>query len=401
MSNPIKEAYYDAHANLLSSANRHTDDTFYAHVLSYLKVNLGESEDLSCGIKFDKGQYQMTVHPGFLKLTPKEREFRLKEQALHVLCKHLPRQGLKDENLWKKASDLSIHQLIQNATPDEHALFPKKFNFDEKQSAEVYYSMLKDMQGDEQSDGEGEGQGEGQGQSGGGDDHSSWKDSSDGLSQEEMEAIADEVADMIRDNAINKSRGDMTADLSEMLNLYKTQRKVKWKKHVKMSLNKKSKGRKSTWKKVNRRFPDDLMIKGYTRKFSSNVTIAVDVSGSMSNKEVADGLAEVMHLCKQMSCKPSLIQIDTEIKSVERFEPNKMKFGRKGMGGTYMWDGMRFIMENPKLNPDTVILITDGMIEDEWPETPPFKVIFLIVGKGNTLALDTSNINCKVFNISD
>lgn len=396
MIDPIKEAYYDAHANLLSSPNRHTDDTFYAHVLSYLKLNIGKDENLPCGVRFDKGQYHITIHPGFLNLTPKEREFRLKEQALHILCKHIPRQGIKEEGMWAKASDLSVHQLIQNCTPDEKTFFPKDFGFDEKLSAEVYYSLLKEQQGDDDSDNNSDNSNEERG-----DDHSSWADSSDGLSQDEMEAISDEVADIIREKALSKSRGDVSADLNEMLSLYKTKRKVNWKKHLKASLNKKSRGRKSTWKKINRRFPDDLTIKGYTRKFSSEVTIAVDVSGSMSNKEVSDGLSEVMNLCKQMSCKPSLIQIDTEIKSIEKFEPNKMKFGRKGMGGTYMWDGMKFIMDNPKLNPDTVILITDGMIENTWEETPPFKVIFLIVGKGNTLALDTSNINCKVFNISE
>jgi predicted metal-dependent peptidase len=396
--NELKESYYDTHSSLLFGKDKHTDDSFYAHVLSYLKMSIGKDEALPCGVKFEKGQYHLTIHPGFLNLTPKERRFRLKEQALHVLFKHIPRQGIKEVDIWNQACDLSIHQLLNKSRSkedsDDKALFPENFKFDEKLTAELYYTLLNEKKQENNSD-ESPSRG---------DDHSSWSDSSKGdgeYSKEEKEQLADELAEMIMDSALSKSIGNISSDLNETLNLYKTGRKINWKKYLKASLNKKSKGRKSTWKKINRRFPDDLTIKGYTRKFGNNVTIAVDVSGSMSNKEVIDGLSEVINMCRQMNCKTNLIQIDTEIKSVEKLSANSITFNRKGMGGTYMWDGIKYIMDSPTLNPDTVILITDGMIEGSWEQTPPFKVIFLIVGKGNTLNLDTSNIDCKVFSISE
>lgn len=420
MKNPLKELYYDTHASLLTS-KVNPDDVFYAHVLSMLKLDIGKDENLPCGISFVKDEYRLTIHPGFEKLTSAQKKFRLKEQALHVLFKHIPRQGDRDKKQWDVASDLSIHQLITHAEADSKAIFPEMLGFDRKQTAETYYAWLN-QSGQSQSesqDGEGGGQGKGKSKPKGGkgqpnldergDDHGGWgKGDQEGDGEgngsgyaQLMEELADELSERITQMAMQKSRGLVSADLNENLNIYKRKRKLDWKKYLKASLNKKAKGRKSTWKRVNRRFPDDYSVKGYTRKHSNNVTIAVDVSGSMSNEEVATGLAETLNLCKQMNCKTNLIQIDTEIKAVQNFDARTVKFGRKGMGGTYMWDGMRYIMDNPNMNPDTVILITDGMIEDSWPEKPPFRVVFLIVGKGNTLHLNTSGLDCKVFHLNE
>jgi len=420
MKNSLKELYYDAHASLLIS-KVNPDDVFYAHVLSMLKLDIGKDENLPCGVAFVKDEYRLTIHPGFERLSSEQKRFRLKEQALHVLFKHIPRQGEREKKQWDVASDLSIHQLITHASPDEKAIFPEMLGFERKQTAETYYAWLQQEGEDQQKSESGEGKdGKGEKNPKGkgkpnlddrGDDHGGWgKGNGDPESGEGgqgeydaqmMEEMADELSERISEMAMQKSRGLVSSDLNENLNIYKRKRKLDWKKYLKASLNKKAKGRKSTWKRVNRRFPDDYSVKGYTRKHSNNVTIAVDVSGSMSNEEVATGLAEVLNLCKQMNCKTNLIQIDTEIKAVQKFDARTMKFGRKGMGGTYMWDGMQYIIDNPNMNPDTVILITDGMIENSWPQVPPFRVIFLIVGKGNRLELNTSGLDCRVFHLNE
>ncbi len=98
------------------------------------------------------------------------------------------------------------------------------------------------------------------------------------------------------------------------------------------------------------------------------VVVGIDISGSMSNEEVFDGLIEIAEVCKVTNSKLKLVQIDTTIRGLEEFDPKKKNFMRKGCGGTYMGAMPEYMMKE-KIKCDVLIMISDCYIEDVTQDT--------------------------------
>lgn len=106
--------------------------------------------------------------------------------------------------------------------------------------------------------------------------------------------------------------------------------------------------------KANRRY--DLEVAGRKRVYTSSLLFAIDISGSMSDDELSEGLAVVNSLCKHS--KITFMTFDTEIKSVEtKYSKAKNTFKILGRGGT---DFNCITEYAEKHNQDGLIIFTDG-----------------------------------------
>lgn len=123
------------------------------------------------------------------------------------------------------------------------------------------------------------------------------------------------------------------------------------------------------------------------KKESIEIVIAVDTSGSISEREYAEFLSEIYAMVKQFeSLRATLILCDAEVQDVyeidETFDPFSIK--GHGYGGTDARPVYKYIMENMNWsNVKLLVYFSDGYItipEEEYP----FPTLWVITSQGRT-----------------
>ena len=209
------------------------------------------------------------------------------------------------------------------------------------------------------------------------DNHSTWCES-----DEDSEELARSVAEkMVKDSMSSTQRGHLPGDIEQILDILRRKPKVSWKKELRRILSSKTGKREPTIKRRDRRFPRRTDLRGKkVTKDKHEIYVGVDTSGSMSDEQILDGLVEILEVAKLNGTDLKVIQIDTEIKSIEEFGEKNKHFKRRGYGGTYMGAIVPFL-ESKNAKPDVLIMISDMYIEDvdtdeNWLKFKP-KVLWL------------------------
>lgn len=232
------------------------------------------------------------------------------------------------------------------------------------------------------------------------DNHAMWE-----KSDEDSEDLAKSVAEkMVKDSMSSTQRGHLPGDIENILDLLKRKPKISWKKELRMILSSKTGKKISTIKRRDRRFPHRRDLRGKkSTKDKHEIFVGVDTSGSMDDSQILEGLIEILEVAKLNGTDLKVIQIDTDIKSIEEFGEKKKQFKRRGYGGTYMGAIVPFL-EEQKAKPDVLIMISDMYIEDidtdkNWGNFKP-KVLWLNTTP-NGGGVETTRRNHKKINFAD
>ena len=115
-----------------------------------------------------------------------------------------------------------------------------------------------------------------------------------------------------------------------------------------------------------------------------NVLVALDVSGSVSDKELRECLSEINAIKGQMRARITLIACDSEIiegfpQFFEPWEEVTLPKSLKGGGTTDFRPIFNWVEQQDK-QPNTLIYFTDA--QGAFPAEPYYPVIWLIKGKG-------------------
>lgn len=404
---------------------------FYASMILACDIEYADSIP-TLGVRFDEKllKYSLSINLEFFnKLTDDQRLGVLKHEMLHILNGHttirIPDNCIFEA--WNIATDCAINQMISKSdlpTPninidsfrsniDENAL--------ENMNAEYYYDLILDKQDKQSNSGSSsnsdssdnqDNQDNKDNQSGQGnqdnqneqqnsnnsqmsglsnksfDSHENWKQS------KEFQNVVKEITSKMIDKAIQhtmKSNGTLPNDIDEYINLFSNKSILNWRQLLRKYTGNKRVGRVSTIMRKSKRFPTRDDLRGYQKDRTFDCLVVLDVSGSMSDKEIIDGLNEIHHICKLTNSKLKLVQVDTEVHSVEEFTKKTKIFNRKGNGGTILQDGI-----DVKVKRDLTILITDGYCEDV---RMPKQSMILITSNGDENYMKNSGI--KTFMLKD
>ena len=415
---PVDRApYEEAFMNMMSSPD-YVKYSFWSFVIAKMQLTIDRSVP-TAGAGFFNNNYQLIINPDFFNPLPLEQRLGiLIHECQHVVLKHIFRKGERDHKLFNVAADMALNQMIERTWLPEGAIYPDLFKdekgktWPENRTAEQYYQLLKEEQKNQQQEKEDqEGQGDqedqedcencsGSGEQDGPDGDKeecpnckgSGKEPQEGSNnfqpkngnpnltgQEEItidshelwdkispedEELASQMMEGILENAMEKSRGNAPGNMEMLLSLWKTKPVISWKKVMKKYISSKVGGKRGTIKRRDRRQPHRIEIKGKRSFYDTpQVIVGLDTSGSMSNEEIANALVEINEVCKVTKSKLNIVQIDTDIKGSEEYDPKKKDFKRKGCGGTYMGAMAEYLIEE-KINYDVMILISDMYIED-------------------------------------
>ena len=319
-------------------------------------------------------------NPDFVKkLTHDEIKAVLIHEAMHVLLHHISRAGhygysMKGFNI---AADMAINCSISNL-PDG-ALYPKSFALPDHEAAEWYYRKLK-----EEADKRGESLNEMAGAKGElVDDHSMWGECEDDVIKEKIRGIARKAIK----NQEKVGWGDIAGSVVSKV-LAANRPVVNWKKELRYFINKLVlSGRRTTRSRINRReqssmsdrvkeLQDVYLNPGKRKQYTSRILVAIDTSGSVSDKELVEFVDEMNGLISYVQC--DYICFDTQIYGAPvPFTKKAKEVDIKGRCGTDFGPVCELIDE---LKYDGLIIMTDGFAP--FPPKPKARVMWCLTKSG-------------------
>ena len=344
-------------------------------------------------------------------LSDAELRFLVLHECYHKLYKHLTTwRHLYDEcaPLANVACDYVINIKISDDNRDGFAKMPTREGkavgaIDERfrgmDSAQVY-NILKDENPPQGGDGSGDGEGDGSGSGSGTGIASTGKSGKSGLDEhdwegaqaitpEQRKALERDLDEAIRQGALIAGKVGSGGD-REFADLLKT--KVDWREVLREFINTTCAGNDySTWKRPNRRFVSSgyYMPSGVSEQVGELV-IAIDTSGSIGTRELAQFLGEVKGICDTVH--PEAIRIlywDTEVCADEKYvgaDVDNIVHSTKpaGGGGTMVECVPRYMTEH-SIKPQAVVVLTDGYLGGSWGQWA-VPVLWCIVGGNKSVA---------------
>ena len=319
---------------------------------------------------------QLSINTEFFNsLNDKQRMGVLKHELLHISFGHLVMRDLySNHKLFNIAADLEINQYIDRDALPEGGLFLDTFpelNLPKKAGTKKYYelleqecknntceslqSVLNQMDGDSQYD------------------HKTWKEF-DELTEAEKKLVQKQIEHQIKETAeqTQKRCGNVPGELADLIKRLTTIEppKFDWKGYLKRFVgNSTVSYTKKLRRKYNKRYSDNPGLK---IKFKNNILVGVDTSGSVSNKELKEFMSELTHMHKT-GHQITVAQCDTQINSVEEFNPRK-DWEIKGRGGT-VFQPVIDLFNKKKGVYTALIYLTDG--EAATPEDCPKNTLWV------------------------
>jgi predicted metal-dependent peptidase len=282
-----------------------------------------------------------------------------------TVWKHLYKQNPQLANM---ACDFVINLMIHDSDPQGAMVsLPEGGCLDEKyrgmDAGEVFRLLKQKQQGGQGGKGDGDGEDE---QTGGqGFDEHDWE-SAEALSEDEKQALAREVDQALRQGALlaGKLNGNVPREITDAMTA-----KVNWKEVLADFVNSICNDKdNSTWRRPNRRWVDqNVYMPSAIGEAVGRIVVAIDMSGSIGEAEVGQFLGELLSICNHVQPEGiDLMYWDTEVCAHEKYDRGDyeaiMSSTKPAGGGGTSAECIPKYIEQHKLNPECVIVLTDGYI---------------------------------------
>jgi predicted metal-dependent peptidase len=357
---------------------------FFGNLATRLQLT---NADAWCGTAATDGR-KFYYNSEFINNLPlKQLEFLFGHEVLHVVYDHMGRRGNRDPKLWNIADDYCVNSdLIEQRVGEKIpvALYDAKFK---GQSAEEVYDYLyenaekidigKLLQQvlDDHLDGEGSGDGDGD-------------DDNDGkgrprLSKEEMDAIRDEIKEAVLQAAQVVGAGNLPAGVKRMIKDL-TEPVISWQELLQQQIQSIIKD-DFTWLRPSRRgWHMDAIMPGTKPGETIDICIAIDTSGSISERDIKDFMSEIQGIMDSYNeYKIKVWCFDTEVYNEQNFTSENLddisSYEPAGGGGTDFMANWEYMKEH-NIEPKKFIMFTDGMPFGEWGEENYCDTVWIIKG---------------------
>ena len=197
--------------------------------------------------------------------------------------------------------------------------------------------------------------------------HSTW--GGDEVSQDTAEKAMGGIVKETYNSLSDKERGLLSSRIKGQISKLTHDPEVNWRDQIKRQHGRmKSRLKRKTISRPNRRMPNRLDLKGKLPDYKINIVMALDVSGSVSDNALAYTMGEGYHLSRELNAPLTMLQIDSELASVQTIE-RATDFDRVNInarGGTRFQPAFDYLAENGLTDKDTMLVyVTDGYGEPE------------------------------------
>jgi len=325
-------------------------------------------------------------------LKTKEVEFLVGHEVLHVVYDHMGRRNNRDPQIWNIADDYAVnadlkrHKIGQFITTVP-CLYEQKY--DGKPAEEIYDDLMKnvkhiniedlvDQMIDDHMDGEDGEEGEA------GDNEGKGKRPK--MSQEERDRVRQEVKQAIINAAQSAEAGTLPKGVERLIK-HATNPIMPWRELLQINLTSAIRSDYSWMKPSRRSWHMDAIMPGMNPGEEIDVTIAIDMSGSISNKQAQQFLGEISGMMASFDgYKIHVFCFDTDTYNPANYTSENMdvidEYEPQGGGGTDFDCIFTYLKENA-IEPKRLIVFTDGYPCGSWGDADYCDTTWIIHGDKN------------------
>ena len=327
-----------------------------------------------------------------MMLKPKEVEFLVGHEVLHVVYDHIGRRGTRDPQLWNIADDYAVNADLKRHKVGEFiktvpCLYEAKY--DGKSAEEIYDDLydkaekinvedLIDQMIDDHMEGEGEGENDGEEIDGSGKGKKRPK-----MSPEERERIRQEVKQAIINAAQGAEAGSIPKGVERMIKQH-TNPVMPWRELIQTNLTSAIRTDFSFMRPNRRGWHMDAIMPGMTPGEEIDVVVSLDMSGSITDKQGQAFLGEIAGMMDAFDgYKVHVFCFDTETYNPQDFTSENMdtidSYEPTGGGGTDFDCIFSYLKENA-IVPKRLIVFTDGYPCGSWGDPDYCDTTWIIHG---------------------
>jgi predicted metal-dependent peptidase len=315
-------------------------------------------------------------------LDDKELDFLIGHEVLHCVYDHMEACGERDKQVYNMAADYNINMTLVEQNIGSPINSSKlgggeaclDWKYSGKNSYEIYDELIQDpnlqprhmdvhivIGGGPDSDS----------------DNAATRPGK-ALTPEEQKQLSDEIKQAIL-NAAQSAGQDVPADVRRLVNEL-VNPKMDWKELLRTHLESSLKS-DFTFMTPSKR-SGAVIFPGMKKDEELDICVAIDTSGSIDNKMLTDFVSEIQGIIDQFnSYKINIMQFDTAVYGVDEFTADDgrdlTEYEIVGGGGTD-FDVVFKYMEENDINPDQLIMFTDGMPWDSWGNPDYCDTMFVV-----------------------
>ena len=313
-----------------------------------------------------------------MMLKPKEVEFLVGHEVLHVVYDHMGRRNERDPQIWNIADDYAVNADLKRHNVGQFittvpCLYETKY--DGKPAEEIYDDLMKNVQKiniddlidkllDDHMDGDDEGDGEGQE----GDKEGNSK-GRPRMSQEEKDRARAEMKQAIIQAAQSAEAGTIPKGVERLIKDV-TDPQMPWRELLQTNLTSAIRTDYSWMRPSRRAWHMDAVMPGMTPGEEIDVVVSLDMSGSISNKQAQAFLSEIAGMMDSFDgYKVHVFCFDTKWYNPQDFTSENLDtidtYEPQGGGGTD-FDVIFDYLKEHAIEPKRLIVFTDGYPCGSW-----------------------------------
>jgi predicted metal-dependent peptidase len=364
--------------------------SFFGNLATRLKLT---NADDWCGTAATDGLKFYYNSRFIMLLKPKEVEFLVGHEVLHVVYEHMDRRGNRDPQMWNIADDYAVNADLKRHNVGQFitsvpCLYEKKY--DGKPAEEIYDDLMQNVQKinlddlidqmlDDHMDSDGDSAGDGEGPESEGKGRPKMTD-------EERERARQEMKQAIISAAQSAEAGQLPAGVERLIKQH-TDPVMPWRELIQTNLTS-SIRTDYTWMRPSRRgWHMDAIMPGMTPGEEIDVVVSIDMSGSISNKQAQAFLGEIGGMMDSFDgYKVHVFCFDTDTYNPQDFHSDNMdsidEYEPQGGGGTDFDCIFSYLKENA-IDPKRLIVFTDGYPNGSWGDPDYCDTTWIIHGDKN------------------
>ncbi len=386
------------------------DSPFFAELSRYIRKVPTDSMP-TAAVAYDPKFDDLTLYwnPEFFRVMS-DMEIRgvLTHEYYHLVFRHINERRKDPAKMWNVATDLAINSIISGhshmalptgclmpgvfPSPPEGREWTKEekdampiaqliASFPKDQASEWYFERLKDKVEEEQKKGNSGGMGELDSF----DDHTAW----DSIPDELKDLVAGKVASAV-EKAVKHADGqangwgNIPAELRDAIRK-SISNVVDWRSVLRQFVGGLARGERATSiKRINRRYP--YVHPGVTRGYVAKLLIAIDMSGSVDNEQLALFFSELGQLTKKVSVTVLPFDCSADLRDSFEWKKGSKVEPKRVRGGGTDFNAPTKIVNDPKNRGrwDGMLILTDGecdrpgpsRVKRGWVVSPGHKLMF-------------------------
>ena len=330
------------------------------------------------------------------KLTPREAEFGFAHEVLHNVFDHMGRRNDRDPQLSNIAADYAANQILKDENighvPEWIKIYQdnkyRGWSYEqiyadvEEKAIKIDMSQLGELL-DEHLDGN-DGDGDGEGDQDGKDGKGRPK-----LTAEEKKKIRDEIKEAVVAAAQAAGAGKVPAGIARMIQDF-TEPQMDWRQLLRMNIQSIVKSNYS-FSRPNRKSQHcGAVLPGLMNEETIDVSVAIDMSGSISDKQAKDFISEVKGIMDEYKdFKLDMWCFDTSVYNYAQFTGDTAEdihdYKVNGGGGTDFEVNWQFMKDND-ISPKKFIMFTDGYPCGSWGDEDYCDTLFIVHGNDSIIS---------------